>query len=352
MEDVSSVRSRSPVLTGILFLMVLYTLYFAASLIMPIVLAVLLSLALSPVVRLLGRVRLPQTFSALLVMLCVAALMVSGIYSVAAPATTWLEKAPQELGELEYKLAWVTEPVRKIDETSRQLREITGEGPSAGADERSESSFSLINELLTRTPDVIVGAGIMLVLLFFLLASGDEFLRKVVRIAPSLRDKRRVVEAAREIQQQVSLYLGTITFINAGVALAVTIAMYLLDMPNPILWGVLTGALNFIPYLGVAISIVIVGFVSALSFDSVGQILLPPLAIFAINVVEGQFLTPIITGRRLALSPVAIFITLVTLGWLWGLIGVLIAVPVIATVKLVCEQVEPLEGIAVLLGRD
>jgi predicted PurR-regulated permease PerM len=192
----------------------------------------------------------------------------------------------------------------------------------------------------------------MLILLFFILVSGDAFLNKLVRIAPSLDDKKRVVQAARDIQHQVSIYLGTITLINIVVGAVVAGLMHFFGVPNPILWGVMAGALNFIPYLGVAITIAVVAFVCLLTFDTIGQILLPPASIFLVNVVEGQFLTPIIAGRRLALSPVAIFLSLVVLGWIWGIIGVLIAVPVLATIKLVSEHVEPLMPLATLLGRD
>jgi predicted PurR-regulated permease PerM len=255
---------------------------------------------------------------------------------------------------MEYKLAWVKEPIRKIEATREQIEDlaIAGDTDSTEAAEASQPSFSLINAVLTRTPDVLFGIAVMLILLFFLLASGDALLKKLVRIAPSLRDKKRVVETARDIQQHVSVYLGTITLINIGVGVVISMGLYALSMPNPILWGTLTAVLNFIPYLGVAISIVVVTFASLLTFETLGQVLLPPTLIFAVNVVEGQFLTPIVTGRRLALSPVAIFISLVVLGWMWGIIGVLIAVPVLATIKLVCDQIEPLSSIATLLGRD
>ncbi len=347
---------RSAALSGIFFLTLMYTMYFAAALIMPIVLALLLSLALSPVASLLERLYVPRPIGALLVILAVTGIMVAAVYALASPAAKWLEKAPRELQKMEYKLAWVKEPIRKIEATREQIEDLATAGDSsestAAASESSQPSFSLIKIVLTRTPEVLFSIAVMLILLYFLLAAGDAFLKKLVRIAPSLRDKIRVVETARDIQRHVSVYLGTITLINIGVGMVVSLGMYLAGMPNPILWGAMTGVLNFIPYLGVAISIVIVTFASLLTFETIGQVLLPPAIIFAINVIEGQFMTPIITGRRLALSPVAIFVTLVVLGWMWGIIGVLIAVPVLASIKLVCDQIEPLSGVATLLGRD
>lgn len=339
---------RSAALTGIFLLLTMYTMYFAASLIMPIVLAFLLSLVLTPVVNLMVSVRIPRGVAAVVVMLTVGLTIAAGIYAVGAPASEWIEKAPTELRKLESKLAWVKEPVAKLNRTQEQVDQLTGSTEGGAA----RPSFSLMDVILNRTPDVVFGIAIMLILLFFVLVSGDSLLNKLVRISPSLQDKKMVVQVARDIQRHVSIYLGTITLINVVVGLVIAVAMQLLGVPNPVLWGVMAGALNYIPYLGVAITIVVVAFVSLLTFDSIGRILMPPATILLVNIVEGQFLTPIITGRRLALSPVAIFLSVVILGWIWGIIGVFIAVPVLATVKLVAENVEPLMPIATLLGRE
>jgi predicted PurR-regulated permease PerM len=213
------------------------------------------------------------------------------------------------------------------------------------------SSVSLVDTVLSSTPELVYGLAVVLILLYFVLASGDAFLNKMVQVTPRLQDKKRVVATARDIQRDISVYLGTITLINLALAFVVATAMYLLDMPNPLLWGAMVGMLNFIPYLGVAVSVLIVGFVSLLTFDSISHALLPPLAIFLVNVIEGQFLTPIIVGRRLSLSPIAVFLSLVVLGWIWGIIGLLMAVPIIATIKLICEEIEPLNNVATFLGR-
>ncbi len=344
---------RSLSLTGIFVLMVLYTMYFAASLILPITLALLLNLVLSPICRFMVSLRVPLTLAALVVMLSFTATLAAGVYAFAAPAAEWMETLPSELRRLEYKLAWVKEPIRKVQETKEQVDRITnveGDGDSESSSGEG-GTFSLVDSVLTRTPDMVFGISVMLILLFFLLASGDAFLNKMVQITPSLKDKKRVVETARDIQRHVSVYLGTITLINIGIGLVVAAAMFLLGMPNPLLWGAMLTVLNFIPYLGALVCIGVVAFVSLLTFDTPGQVLLPPAVIFVVNVLEGQFITPILAGRRLSLSPVAVFLSLVVLGWIWGAIGVLIAVPVLVTVRLVCEHIEPLAPVATFLRR-
>jgi predicted PurR-regulated permease PerM len=356
----SRVWVRSAVLSAMLFLLVMYTLYLAASLLIPITLAFLLSVVLSPLVRMLGRLYVPQFLSALLVMLAFATFLVAIAYAIAQPALSWMERAPSELQELEYKLAWVKEPIAELEKARRQVNQIAdvadvgeaGEEQEQAPPQRPQPAFSLVDSVLLATPMVAFGFAVTVILLFFMLASGDALLNKAVQVSPTLTDKRRVVETGRGIQQHVSTYLGTITVINAAVGVLVGTAMYLLDVPNPVLWGVMVGVLNYIPYLGVGISIVVVTFVGLLTFDEPLQVVLPPLAIFAINVVEGQFLTPIIAGRQLALSPVAVFLSLVVMGWVWGIFGVLMAVPLLAIVKLVCEEVEQLHWVATFLGDD
>lgn len=344
---------RSVALSGLFFLAVMHTMYFAASLLIPITLAFLLSVVLSPVVRFLVHLRIPQMLSALMVMLLLAAGLTAGLYALADPAVEWIDRAPQELQKLESKLAWVEEPARQIEEARREMDEMTNVGLDASVTIVRDrgGSMRVVDTLLQSAPKVIFGVAVTFILLFFVLASGDAFLNKAVQVTPVLRDKKRVVETGRDIQRHVSAYLGTITIINAGVGVAVGTAMYLLEMPNPILWGVMVAVLNFIPYIGVLTSIVVVTFVALLTFDTALQVLMPAAAIFAINVVEGQFVTPILAGRSLQLSPVAVFLSLVVMGWIWGVIGVLIAVPLLAIVRLVCEEIEPLEPIATFLGR-
>ncbi len=349
---------RSLALTGIFILMVLYTMYFAASLILPITVALLLNLIFSPVCRfMVMTLRIPQTLSALVIMLSVAATMAAGVYAFAAPAAEWMETLPSELRRLEYKLAWVKEPIKKVQETKEQVDRITNVDNDAGSQAPSGSAgaavgtVSLVDSVLTETSDLLYGMSVMLILLFFLLSSGDAFLNKMVQVTPTLADKKKVVETARDIQRHVSVYLGTITLINIAIGVIVALAMYILGMPNPLLWGAMLTVLNYIPYLGPLICIAVVGFVSLLTFDTPAEVLLPPAVIFAVNILEGQFVTPILAGRRLALSPVAVFLSLVVLGWIWGAIGVLIAVPMLVTIRLVCEHIEPLAPVATFLRR-
>ena len=204
--------------------------------------------------------------------------------------------------------------------------------------------------LLRRGSEAVAGIAVVLVLLYFLLASGDLFLRKLIRTLPTLEDKKRAVDIARQLESDLSAYLSTVTLINLGLGVAVGVAMYLLGLPNPVLWGGLATILNFVPYLGAIVGILVIGLVAALTFDGVGQMLLPPLVYFLLTACEGYFVTPMILGRRLTLNPVMILLSLLFWGWLWGIAGAVLAVPMLAVVKILCDHLEPLHPLGEFLA--
>jgi predicted PurR-regulated permease PerM len=354
------VRVRSRLLTGLFTLAIFYTMYFAKSLLIPIVLAVLFNLLLAPVVRVLrSYLRIPEWAGAAIVLLGLAAGLIAAFYGLSAPATRWIDQLPLAVWEIEAKLGTLRGPVEEVRQAARQVERAAqgATAPPAPTDGEPQpvtvvvQSPSLTQTVLSGTAVVTAGLVVAVVLLFFLLASGDTLLRQAVSIAPRLRDKKRVVEIVREMEDDVSYYLLTISFINAGLGVAVGTAMFLLGMPNAILWGVMAAVLNFIPYLGALVGIGTVGLVALLTFDEPAWILLPPLVYFTLTTFEAYFVTPSLLARRLTLNPVAVFLALIIFTWMWGAAGALLAVPMLATFKICCDHVEALEPVGVMLGR-
>ena len=191
---------------------------------------------------------------------------------------------------------------------------------------------------------------VMLILLYFLLASGDSFLRKLVPMIPKLRDKVRAVEIAHDIEENISKYLQMTFLINFCLGLSIGIASYFVGLQNYILWGVLGFLLNFIPYIGAMVGIVSILFVGLITFSSPQQAFVMPGIYLLIAIIEGNFLTPMIMGRFMTLDPVAIFISLMFWGWIWGIPGALLAVPILAVVKILCDHIVPLEPVGAFLG--
>jgi predicted PurR-regulated permease PerM len=243
--------------------------------------------------------------------------------------------------------------VEKVSKATEQLEKLT----TLDQDKRQpvvtveSKRTGLADIFLNTTVGLLTSATVMFILLYFLLASGDLFLLKLVRVLPSLADKKIAVTIVRQIQEDISHYLSTITVINIGLGIAVGLAMFCLGMPNPVLWGVMAGALNFIPYLGALVSIVVLTFVAILSFEDLGRAIVVPLVFVSLTSFEGLLITPTAVGRRLTLNPVVIFVWLTFWGWMWGIAGTLLAVPLLATLKILCDYIKPLTPIGEFLSR-
>jgi predicted PurR-regulated permease PerM len=349
------IRVRSRVLTGLFTFAVFYTFYFAKAVLIPIALAMLLNLLLAPVVRGLRKyLRLPEWLGAALVLLLGVAVVSGTVYGLSGPVARWLDELPLAMIDLRDKVEDLRRPVAEVQEAAKKVENLAQGEPQPG--ERQPVQVAVQGPGLTQiflggAVNFVATAVVMIALLFFLLASGDTLLRQAVSIAPRLSDKRRVVEIARDTEDDISYYLLTISLINGGLGVAVGVAMYVLGMPNAILWGVMAGIFNFVPFLGAVVGIAIVGLVALLTFDQLWSILLPPLSYLFLTSFEAQFVTPALLARRLTLNPVAVFVALIVWTWLWGVAGALLAVPLLATFKICCDHIEPLQPIGTMLGR-
>lgn len=342
----------STVVIGLFLLAVLYTCYFARALLLPIVLALLFALLLSPVVRVLRRFRLPEPAGAAIVMVCLLGGIGGGFYTLTDPATEWLAKMPGSLRTVESKLRKLKQPVADVQRAAERLEAIAQMAVPGNVREVVLQRPGLRDLLAARTPYVLAGALSTVVLLYFLLASGDLFLRKVIRILPGLRNKIQAVEVGRTIQQEIGRYFFTVSLINAALGVVTAVALYFLGMPNPLLWGAVVMLLNFIPYLGPTMSLLILTVAAILAFDDMSRAWAVPAVFLALVILEGQLIQPIVVGRRLSLNPVMVFLAFLVLGWLWGVAGMFIAVPILVTLKVFCDHVERFAPIGEFLGRE
>ena len=346
---------RSLTLTGIFILLVMYTLYFTRSFLLPVVLAFLLTFLLAPVVRGLHRIRVPEAIGAALVILAVLSGVVYGVYSLSAPAGDWIERAPDGLRRVERRVRDLQRPVSEVREAAEQVQEqveeMAGQGRQGRRTEVQVEGRTLTGVVFTQTQAFLAGAVVTIILLYFLLASGDLFLRKLVRVLPRLSDKKAAIEIARDMEEHISTYLVTMTLINIGLGIAVGTAMRLADMPNPVLWGVTAAVMNFVPYLGPLVTLGMITLVSLLTFEDLGRAAVAPGLYLGLNALEGYLVTPMLLGRRLLLNPVVIFLGIIFWGWLWGIPGALLAVPILVTFKIFCDHIGPLAPIGEFLGR-
>jgi predicted PurR-regulated permease PerM len=349
-EILQAVEVRSLTLTLILVLAALYTLYFARAFLMPIVFALLLTFLLTPLIRALERFHIPPFLGAAVVILLFLGVVGAGVYRLAEPAREWVARSPQTLQTVSTKLRVFRKPVEEMTRTAERVEEATDMGGGPETAEVVVKGPSLISRLFGTTQSLLAFLVEVILLLYFLLAAGDLFLQKLIRVIPQLRDKKKAVRIARETEDAISTYLATTTFLNLAEGVVVAAVLWLLGMPNPLLWGALVVVFEFIPYLG-AISMFAILTVAALAtFDSVGHALLVPGSYVVINLFQSNVASPIVLGRRLTLNPVAIFVGLAFWWWIWGLPGAFLAVPLLATFKIFCDHIETLAPVGEFLG--
>jgi predicted PurR-regulated permease PerM len=335
---------RSIALTGLFILAVFYTIYFMRSVLLPIVLGLLLSYLLRPIVRALARLKIPLPVGAAFVLLGLFAIVSYGISALVTPAVGWIQKAPEGLTELQHKLLPVKRSVAQVTQATGEIEKLA----STNADSKTvEVKQHPITEMFfMRTPEFVASAVLLLIFLYFLLVYDQVFIAKLVKLLPTLADKKMAVAIAHDIESQISRYLFTITAINASLGVAVGTAVGLLGLHNPVMWGVMVAVLNFVPYLGALTGIICMTVGAVLSFNSLGYALIFPGVYLAFGTLEGSFITPWVMGRSLSLNPVMILFSLTFWGWMWGIVGVILAVPILAAFKIFCAHIKPLEPLA------
>jgi predicted PurR-regulated permease PerM len=354
--DSGEVRSaehptRNRLLAGILVLLGLYACAAAAALLVPLLLALLLSLMLAPAVRMLCGWRVPRGLAAALVLLCAITLVGSLLASLVAPARAWMVQVPKSLDRIELALSDLRRPLLAATHAGDQLAKLTtvdGDGKSPRV---VDSNPSRITQMLSATPAILASmlATILLILIFLL--HGDAVLRKFVELAPELRIKKDIVLATRSAQRELSAYMVTVTAINAVLGLLTAGALWRLGVGDPLLWGAVVALLNFAPFIGPIVAATVLVVVGFARFDTPLAALSVPGIFLLLHLIEGQLVTPLIVGRRLALDPVMVFLALMLFGWLWGVAGLLLAMPLLTCVRILAERVPAWNTLAKLLGR-
>jgi predicted PurR-regulated permease PerM len=334
---------RTIFLGGLFALALLAALYVASTIVLPVVLAIILKLLLQPLVRLTDRVGLPRglgaIFAILLLMLGLAAL-VSG---VAGPAASWAGKLPDAIPKIQQQLAFLSRPIGSLEWMMDQLQAVIGfggglpQGPSA-------HPINVMGALFTGTTAAAGGLFTTLVVLFFLLVSGETFLRRFVEILPSFAEKRQAVEITLDIERNISAYLITVTLINSVVGLLTFCVMWATGVANPLLWGLIAFVVNFVPILGPMVAMVIFLMAGVLSLGVTWWALMPVGLYFLIHVIEGEIVTPLLIARRFTINPVAVILALLFWYWMWGVPGAILAVPMLAITKIVCDDLTPLRA--------
>jgi predicted PurR-regulated permease PerM len=349
-KDRTQAEFKSIALKGLFGIAFFYTLYFARALLLPFVLALLLNFLMRPVVRALKKINIPEVAGAALVMIALLGSAGYGVIRLSTPAAQWINKVPESLRQIESKVGFFRRPLDGVNNAVEELTRIA----RMGAEKKPEVEIKppgISDIVLTGTREVLVKSSVMFILLYFLLASGDLFLRKLIKRIPTLHRKKELVRITREVEHRTSRYLYTVTGINILTGASIGVSMYLIGMPNPLLWGVMSGLLVFLPYIGPLIGISVVTIVAFLTFDGLAHILLAPAIYIALETIQGQIVTPLVLGLRFTLNPVAIFVWLIFWGWMWGIIGAILAFPMLMIFKIFCDHFQPLASVGEFLEK-
>ena len=326
----------------------------AAEVWIPLVLAGLLATLLRPFVGALEAIRIPTFVGAFLVV-GGASLLLAGVVQLAqAPAARAIEDLPRAANRVadevrDFKRVWSDRT--SLSQTFDVIEDLQAEGTNAVPRVVIDAP-GLEERLMAIGMNITIGALVVVLLSYFFLVHGDTLFRRLIEVTPTLRDKKRVVEIVRAVQADSSRYLLVITAINAGLACVVALVLLALDVPNALFWGLVAGVANYVPYLGpvvLACALLLVGFGNPANEDWVDA-LIPAAAYVAVNGIEANFVTPTLLGRHFAINPLVILVWLMLWGWLWGVPGLLLGVPLLVCTKVIFLRVDRLQPWAVLMG--
>jgi len=350
-EDVrADTRLMRSLLIGIFILMAVYALYFARAFFMPVILAFLLTLTLTPIVRFLRQRGVPDVLSATLLVLLSVVFLASAGYLLSGPVIDLINNTSSIGLQLTERLAQLKRPLEKIMQISHQLEGLTETSQEPGVQKVSFAQSGILSSAASNILSAGTSITIVFVLSLFLLASGTMFYEKIIQSFASLSEKKRALRVVYDVEREISHYLLTVAVINVGLGTVIGLGLWGLGMPNPLVWGAVAALLNFLPYVGALITIVLVTIIALISFDSISYALLAPAFVLLCDIVEGQFVTPMVVGRRLEINPVAIFIAIAFWSWLWGFVGALMAVPLLVVIKVFCDHFDGLSHVGNFLA--
>lgn len=359
-----NVRSFSLALLAVLA--VIFMLRWAMAIFIPLMLGIMISYALAPLVNRMYKLRIPRAIGAALLLLSIVSVTGSLVYSLSDDATKMIETLPAAAHKLQLASrkdrGSSDRTMESMQKTATQLEQVARETGAPAPDaprgvtrvQIEKPQLNVKDYLWMGTKGAIVFAGQVMMVLFlayFMLASGDTFRRKLVKIAgPTFSKKKITLRVLDQIADQIQRYLLVQVFTSILVGVATWLAFLWIGLDNAAIWGIAAGAFKTIPYLGPFIVAGGTAFVAFLQFGSIDMVLLVSGTSLVITSIEGYLLTPWLTGRASRMSPVVVFVSVLFWGWLWGLWGLLLGVPIVMIVKAICDHVEDLKPVGELLG--
>lgn len=342
-------RPRAPVAVIVLaVLAVAFTLWAAQGLFLPVLLAMFFALLGNPIIRILRRAMVPRFVGAVLVMVLGVSTTVLLVEQLVQPATEWIREAPRGIRQFAPKVRDMVKPMQEANQAAQRLARAAG-GEQRPVQVVREGGTDPI-KLLLGTPKLITSVLAVVLLTFFFMVYGENLQRHALALLPTRQQQKLTVEILTSIEREISRYVLTISLINAVVGMVIAGLLAWIGVPaqEALLWGTVAALLNFAPYVGPLIGILLLTMMGFLRFDD--WMALAPAGIYlVVHTLEGQIITPIILGHSMRISPLVLILALMVFGWVWGIVGLLLAVPLLVCIKLVLTRLDGMEGWARLL---
>lgn len=335
-------------LRGLLFIAIIAAMYFARDFMLPVVLAVFVAITLRPAIRYLDRRGIAPALSAVVFVIVILLSSIAIVYLLSGPIMSWFDQAPQLSRTFAQKFSGLRAPIDTISNITQKLTTATDSANGNPTQEVTIHTAALpaMIAVVTGYPmQILITLAATLVIAIFIMASGNLFYEKLVRILPHLTARKRALHIVYDIENAVSSYVLTISAINATFGVLICVVYYFLGMPLPYLWGFLAFAFNFFPYVGALSGIALSAFMAIITFDQLGYALLVPLSYTVLSLSDSEIVRPQILGRSFQMNAVAILLSLAFFTWLWGIAGAAIAIPLLVCLKVFCDHFEQLSGL-------
>lgn len=334
-------------------LMIAIVLWATQEIVLPILLALFFALIGNPIIRLLRRVHVPRALSAIVVVFGGIVLAVALAGQVAQPAVEWARTLPQQMTKVTPKLRALVKPMQEANRVAESLTKAT---TTPGAPKQVQVIASDGSDPVTRVarfaPHLVAQLLAVVLLTLFFMIFGETLQKRAVQLVPSSRKKRITLEILEAIGQEVSRYVLTISLINIALGLAIAGCLYSfagIDLQSALLWGTMAMLLNYAPIVGPLIGVAVMLVMGIVTEPDLAHALIPGAIYLGLHTLEGQIITPVVLGKRMAISPLLLMIALMVFGWAWGIVGLLLAVPLLVCLKIVLAKLDGMEGWARLM---
>ena len=355
-SDRKKLRNRVGLLafssTGLFVIALLFLLWFGKPFFLPAVTAFVLMVAFSPLVSWLQRTGLPRRLGAVAATVVFVAFLQAAFAGFVVPLAHWIDQAPTIARKLETRLASIAKPIKAVEQAGKKVKQAAQGQKKSDVVKVAVEKPGLFEEALSTAPDILLQAILTVILLFYMLATRDSFREQLIASPDAWGSKVRIARIIRDIEQGCSQYLFAITVINLCLGCLVAAALLAVGMPEPILWGILTGLLNYIPFLGPLVSTVAVGVVAFALIEPLWLALMAPGLVVLLHLAEALLVRPRVITQRFRLNQFVVFLNLLFWGWMWGPLGAIISVPVLLIIKVMCDQIEVLQPFGTFVGRS